>query len=182
MSYPTVILTVIRDQLCRGAFMIVTALEPSAAAVAGEVRRRKPGIGKVKLHKLLYYVQGYHLAWEGCPAFTEDIEAWEMGPVVAGLWSDEKYFFSRESPELQRMRKALSLVRDDSRFVPDPPGALADLMSNTRQDNHLAVAPMASQRAFAHRGVHRAYPAGRGGRPHADPVRATSGDRSSRPG
>ena len=175
--------------------MIATAREPSAAAVAGEVRRRKPGIGKVKLHKLLYYVQGYHLAWEGRPAFTEDIEAWGMGPVVAGLWRDEKYrdcsaageplpetvrntvtnvlsryghmtgkelieathaedpwrratgngrnisnqvishqslirFFSRESPELQRMRKALALVRDDSRFVPDPPGALAGLMSD----------------------------------------------------
>lgn len=166
----------------------------SAAAVAAEIRRRRKRIRKVKLHKLLYYVQGYHLAWEGRPAFAEEIEAWEMGPVVARLWRDERDrdpdvagepvpetvrntvtnvlrryghmtgkeladathaedpwlratrngrdvsnqviphrslidFFSREGPALGRMREALALVRDDSPFVPDPPGALVGLMS-----------------------------------------------------
>ena len=174
--------------------MIATPTGCPAAAVAGEIRRRRSGIGNVKLHKLLYYVQGHHLAWEGRPAFVEEIEAWEMGPVVARLWRDERYrdqsaggeplpetvrnavtnvlcrfghmtgkelidathaedpwcrvtgngcnvsnqvishrslvdFFSRESPDMRRMREALSLVRDDSPFVPDPPGALAGLIS-----------------------------------------------------
>ena len=63
----------------------------SAAAVAEGVRRSARGVGKVKLHKLLYYVQGYHLAWEGLPAFAEEIEAREMGPVVTRLWRDQRY-------------------------------------------------------------------------------------------
>lgn len=62
----------------------------SVTVVAAEIRRRRPRIGKTKLHKLLYYVQGYHLAWEGAPAFRENIEAWEKGPVVASLWRAER--------------------------------------------------------------------------------------------
>lgn len=62
----------------------------SAADVAAELRSRLSGIGDVKLHKLLFFIQGTHLAWEGVPAFRERIEAWDMGPVVAALWRDEK--------------------------------------------------------------------------------------------
>ena len=36
----------------------------------------------LKLQKLLYYQQGYHLAAFGTPLFSEDIEAWMYGPVV----------------------------------------------------------------------------------------------------
>jgi len=51
-------------------------LAPSTMQVATEIRRRRPRIGKARLHKLLYYVQGYHLAWNGHTAFDDDIEAW----------------------------------------------------------------------------------------------------------
>ena len=60
------------------------------ADVAAELRKRVIGVGDVKLHKLLFFVQGSHLAWEGTPAFRERSEAWDMGPVVAALWRDEK--------------------------------------------------------------------------------------------
>lgn len=63
---------------------------PSTRKVAAEIRRRRSGIGKARLHKLLYYVQGYHLAWRGSPAFDDDLEAWQKGPVVAALWHAEK--------------------------------------------------------------------------------------------
>lgn len=36
----------------------------------------------MKLQKLLYYQQGYHLAAFGTPLFNEDVEAWMYGPVV----------------------------------------------------------------------------------------------------
>ena len=36
---------------------------------------------KKKLHKLLYYVQGWSLAGLGRPAFVHDLEAWRDGPV-----------------------------------------------------------------------------------------------------
>jgi uncharacterized phage-associated protein len=67
----------------------------SAHDVAEEVRRRAPGLGKVKLYKLLYYCQGHHLATFGAPLFHEQIGAWDMGPVVEGLWRDETYALER---------------------------------------------------------------------------------------
>jgi uncharacterized phage-associated protein len=63
----------------------------SAHDVAAELRRRfgkDPGV--VKIHKLLYYAQGWHLVWTGEPLFHERVEAWTNGPVVADLWHDEK--------------------------------------------------------------------------------------------
>lgn len=62
----------------------------SAAEIAAEIRRRNPGIGIKKLHKLLYYCQGHHLAGVGRPLFTETVSAWDMGPVVGQLWKAEK--------------------------------------------------------------------------------------------
>lgn len=61
----------------------------SAHDVARELRHRLPAAGDVKVHKLLYYCQGWHLALTGRRLFHEAIEAWTNGPVVADLWHDE---------------------------------------------------------------------------------------------
>ncbi|MCK9921238.1 DUF4065 domain-containing protein [Frankia sp. AgPm24] len=63
----------------------------SAHDVATVLRARLPGVGVKKLHKLLYYCQGHHLATFGRPLFSEPISAWDMGPVVGELWRVEKY-------------------------------------------------------------------------------------------
>jgi uncharacterized phage-associated protein len=70
----------------------------SAHDVADELRRRLPGVGVVKLHKLLYYGQGWHLTWFGRPLFRERIHAWANGPVVRELWVDEKHERGRPRP------------------------------------------------------------------------------------
>ena len=62
----------------------------SAHDVVRELRERLPEAGDVKLHKLAYYCQGWHLAWTGQAMFSEPVEAWANGPVVADLWHDEK--------------------------------------------------------------------------------------------
>ena len=62
----------------------------SARDVAAVLRARLPGVGAKRLHKLLYYCQGHHLAALGEPLFRESIAAWDMGPVVDGLWAAEK--------------------------------------------------------------------------------------------
>lgn len=73
----------------------------SAHAIAAALRQRQPGMGFKKLHKLLYYAQGHHLATFGHPLFKESISAWDMGPVVGQLWGDEKYgALIEEPPEL----------------------------------------------------------------------------------
>ncbi len=42
----------------------------------------------LRLQKLVYYAQGYHLAYFGKPLFEEKIEAWTHGPVVPRLYSE----------------------------------------------------------------------------------------------
>jgi uncharacterized phage-associated protein len=63
----------------------------SAHDVAAEVRGRRPRIDNFSLHKLLFYAQGFHLAWTGRPLFDLRIEAWGDGPVVADLWRGERH-------------------------------------------------------------------------------------------
>jgi uncharacterized phage-associated protein len=70
----------------------VYAVDMSASArdVAAALRERLPGLPTKKLHKLLYYCQGHHLAATGEALFTETISAWDMGPVVGNLWYEER--------------------------------------------------------------------------------------------
>lgn len=67
----------------------------SATASAKEVARyflavQDEGAGErithLKLQKLLFYAQGYHLALYGEPLFNEPVEAWDHGPVVRPVW------------------------------------------------------------------------------------------------
>ena len=46
----------------------------------------------MKLQKMLYYQQGFHLAYFGTPLFEEDIEAWMYGPVVPSVYEKYKGF------------------------------------------------------------------------------------------
>ena len=41
----------------------------------------------LKLQKMLYYEQGFHLAYFGTPLFDDDIEAWQYGPVVPFVYN-----------------------------------------------------------------------------------------------
>jgi uncharacterized phage-associated protein len=47
-------------------------------------------ISNLKLQKLVYYAQAYHLAMYGEPLIPEAIEAWEHGPVVPELYRGYK--------------------------------------------------------------------------------------------
>ncbi|OAV70178.1 putative phage-associated protein [Bacteroidales bacterium Barb6XT] len=43
-------------------------------------------ISNLKLQKMLYYMQGFHLAFFDKPLFKEDIVAWQYGPVVPNVY------------------------------------------------------------------------------------------------
>jgi uncharacterized phage-associated protein len=47
-------------------------------------------ISNLKLQKLVYYAQGFHLALFDTPMFSEPIEAWTHGPVVPILYREYK--------------------------------------------------------------------------------------------
>lgn len=46
-------------------------------------------LSNLKLQKLVYYAQAWHLALHEVPLFDEDFEAWVHGPVIPSLY--EKY-------------------------------------------------------------------------------------------
>ncbi len=43
-----------------------------------------------KLHKLLYYAQGWSLIWEDRPLFDAKLKAYENGPVVSSIFSEHR--------------------------------------------------------------------------------------------
>lgn len=49
-------------------------------------------MSNMKLQKMLYYQQGFHLAMFGEPLFEEEIEAWMYGPVVPSVYDNYKSY------------------------------------------------------------------------------------------
>lgn len=49
-------------------------------------------VSNLKLQKLLYYVQGWHLGIHGKVVFPERIEAWAHGPVVPDVFFHYRHF------------------------------------------------------------------------------------------
>lgn len=49
-------------------------------------------ISNLKLQKLVYYAQGFHLALYKKPLFDETIEAWMHGPVIPELYRKYKKY------------------------------------------------------------------------------------------
>ncbi|SHM37294.1 Uncharacterized phage-associated protein [Fibrobacter sp. UWB7] len=51
-------------------------------------------LSNLKLQKLLYYEQGFHLAIFNTPLFTDNVESWMYGPVVPSVYDYYKKFGS----------------------------------------------------------------------------------------
>jgi len=66
------------------------------------LKRQEPDVGdfmsNLKLQKLVYYAQGFHLAILDTPLFSERIEAWEHGPVCVDLYHHYKGLGSTPIP------------------------------------------------------------------------------------
>jgi len=62
----------------------------SAAAVGNHIlalgRQESIPIDQMKLQKLLFYTQAWHLAEKDAPLIEEEIEAWPWGPVVRSIY------------------------------------------------------------------------------------------------
>lgn len=58
--------------------------------VAAAVVDRLGGMTAMKLEKIVYYCQGWHLARHGSTLFDEAIEAWRQGPVVPALYKQHR--------------------------------------------------------------------------------------------
>lgn len=63
-----------------------------------DARGETSDITPMKLQKLLYYCQGYHLALTGRPLFPETIEAWDHGPVVRSVHREYSRYSKQSIP------------------------------------------------------------------------------------
>nr|WP_198955655.1 type II toxin-antitoxin system antitoxin SocA domain-containing protein [Frankia sp. CcI49] len=52
----------------------------------------------MKLQKLVYYSQAWHLVWDDEPLFPEQIQAWANGPVVYELFDKHRGQYTVEAP------------------------------------------------------------------------------------
>ena len=58
------------------------------------------GISNLKMQKLVYYAQAFHLAVFGTPLFDDAIMAWQHGPVVPDLYHEFKGYGSGPVAEI----------------------------------------------------------------------------------
>jgi uncharacterized phage-associated protein len=58
----------------------------SAHDVAAYILDQHGSMSAMKLQKLVYYSQAWHLVWEEEPLFEEGIQAWANGPIVRELY------------------------------------------------------------------------------------------------
>jgi len=65
-----------------------------AIDVADYVLQKLGAMSAMKLQKLVYYCQAWHLVWEDKELFYEEIQAWANGPVVPDLYNRHHGFFS----------------------------------------------------------------------------------------
>jgi uncharacterized phage-associated protein len=62
--------------------------------VAAYILRKSGQMSTMKLQKLVYYSQAWHLVWAEEKLFEERIEAWANGPVVRELFNAHRGRFS----------------------------------------------------------------------------------------
>lgn len=74
-------------------------------------------ISHLKLQKLCYYAQGFHLALFDQPFFPERIEAWTHGPVSPDLYVDYRSYASGPIPVPET--SDFSVLSDDQRGLLD---------------------------------------------------------------
>lgn len=72
--------------------MILKALDVAKYILSLTDTERGQVISNLALQKLLYYCQGYYLAFTNGkePLFNEDIVAWKYGPVVVDVYNNYK--------------------------------------------------------------------------------------------
>ncbi len=64
------------------AYNVIDIVKKIIKMADDDIANGGDNITNLKLQKLLYYQQGYHLAQFDKPLFDENVEAWMYGPVV----------------------------------------------------------------------------------------------------
>lgn len=79
-------------------------------------RTSRPEVSTMKLQKICYFVQGWHLAINnGRPMFGEDFHAWKYGPVSPTLYDfcEDKVSATTDSTEFAGVTPELNAYQKD---------------------------------------------------------------------
>lgn len=74
-------------------------------------------ISNLKLQKLLYFVQAQFLITTGSSAFSEEIEAWDFGPVVPEVYQHFKVWGSSELPSFLAKNARSRIYEKDQKIM-----------------------------------------------------------------
>ena len=66
--------------------------------VAAYILEKHGPMSSMKLQKLIYYSQAWHLVWEDEPLFDAEIRAWANGPVVYEVFHAHQGQYTVEAP------------------------------------------------------------------------------------
>ena len=95
----------------------------TAETVANYILKHYGPMSHLKLQKLLFYTQAYHLAYFDKPLFAEDFQAWIHGPVCREVYDSQK---------------GNSLLYGDIGFntatEKDPDGEIAQVLSSSQKE------------------------------------------------
>jgi len=78
--------------------MKMSALTVARYFLSRSIPNTDESITHLKLQKLVYYAQAWHLALRGEKLFEERIEAWVHGPVCPDLYQEYREFGYQEIP------------------------------------------------------------------------------------
>lgn len=76
-------------------------------------------LSNLKLQKLLYYAQGFHLALFDAPLFDEHIEAWRHGPVVRSVYAAHANHGRDGIPPPENFDPHAALTEDERELLDD---------------------------------------------------------------
>ncbi|GJM43346.1 MAG: hypothetical protein DHS20C21_01880 [Gemmatimonadota bacterium] len=65
-------------------------------------------VSAMKLQKLVYYSQAWHLVWEDGMLFEDEIQAWTHGPVIPALFKSHSGKFQLQAGDIDGDAAALS--------------------------------------------------------------------------
>lgn len=91
-----------------------TALDIAKWFINATDRESGDAITHLKVQKLLYYAQGWSLAYLGKPLFSEDMQAWAHGPVAVSVW---EYFRDCGYQAIQEQKMTRKITGDTVRLL-----------------------------------------------------------------
>src|SRR5574343_175151 len=93
--------------------------------IAKYITETQGEMSAMKLQKLMYYAQAWHMVWEEEPLFADNFQAWANGPVLPAIYDkhigqfkvDKSFFKEGDSakltePEKENIGKVLGFYGD----------------------------------------------------------------------